>query len=298
MKKISIVLPVYNGEKYLEQALDSIIGQTYQEWELIVVNDCSNDGTSEILESYKNKDTRICIIENETNQKLPSSLNIGFEQASGEYLTWTSDDNLYMSSALEIMSQYLDENQDIDFVYTNFMGIDENGDDIGIYHQLEPQQMLFKNCVGASFLYRRKIFDVLGGYDPQWFLVEDYEYWMRVYQHFQMKHLDEVVYKYRFHSDSLTTTRLENIIRQTYAMRLYYLPFAVEKSSSRKIKYMYFDSLVEYFDNEDVAARCMELDHKYKYHYKWFMRKKKVLSTCYKWKACTYDKLFKKRNTD
>lgn len=88
MPEISIVLPTYNGEKYLKQSIESILGQTYTDWELIVVNDCSTDSTQEIIDFYRKKDTRIRTIFNYTNQKLPESLNIGFREAKGEYFTW------------------------------------------------------------------------------------------------------------------------------------------------------------------------------------------------------------------
>ena len=73
MPEISIVLPTYNGEKYLKQSIESILGQTYTDWELIVVNDCSTDSTQEIIDFYRKKDTRIRTIFNYTNQKLPES---------------------------------------------------------------------------------------------------------------------------------------------------------------------------------------------------------------------------------
>ncbi len=69
MPEISIVLPTYNGEKYLKQSIESILGQTYTDWELIVVNDCSTDSTQEIIDFYRKKDTRIRTIFNYTNQK-------------------------------------------------------------------------------------------------------------------------------------------------------------------------------------------------------------------------------------
>lgn len=87
MPEISIVLPTYNGERYLKQSIESILGQTYTDWELIVVNDCSTDSTQEIIDFYRKKDTRIRTIFNCTNQKLPESLNIGFREAKGEYFT-------------------------------------------------------------------------------------------------------------------------------------------------------------------------------------------------------------------
>jgi len=79
--KVSIVLPVYNGAKYLRESVDSCLAQTFSNWELIIVNDCSTDESSAIAEEYAAKDERIRVIHNETNLKLPASLNAGFCQA-------------------------------------------------------------------------------------------------------------------------------------------------------------------------------------------------------------------------
>ena len=107
-KKVSIVLPVYNGEQFLSLSIESVLSQTYQNWELIIVNDCSTDNSPAIMEKYVEKDPRIRIIHNAENQKLPESLNIGFRAARGDYFTWTSDDNMYKPDAIETMVSVLD----------------------------------------------------------------------------------------------------------------------------------------------------------------------------------------------
>jgi glycosyltransferase involved in cell wall biosynthesis len=116
---ISVIMPVYNGEKYLRQSIESVIQQTYKDWELIIVNDCSIDNSRNIMQSYADTDSRIRIVDNGSNLKLPMSLNAGFRQAKGKYLTWTSDDNLYKPNALEELSRYLDYNSEIGLVYSD-----------------------------------------------------------------------------------------------------------------------------------------------------------------------------------
>ena len=101
-KLVSIVLPTFNGEEFLAQSIESVLKQSYKNLELIIVNDCSTDSTPRIIEEFAKKDSRIKIIHNAINQKLPRSLNIGFNAASGEYWTWTSDDNYYLENAIEI----------------------------------------------------------------------------------------------------------------------------------------------------------------------------------------------------
>ncbi|HXL56803.1 MAG TPA: glycosyltransferase family 2 protein, partial [Chitinophagaceae bacterium] len=100
---ISIVLPTYNGSKYIRTSIESCLNQTFTDFELIIVNDCSTDNTASIIEEYAAKDSRIIIIHNAFNKKLPLSLNTGFDIAKGKYHTWTSDDNYFAPNALEIL---------------------------------------------------------------------------------------------------------------------------------------------------------------------------------------------------
>ena len=165
MPKVSIVLPVYNGEKYLRESLDSILTQTFSDWELIIVNDCSTDGTQNIIEEYVSKDSRIRTIKNSINQKLPESLNIGFRISTGEYLTWTSDDNMYRPEALEVMTNYLDREKDCYMVCTAMDIIDSLGNYVQRSCNYNYEQMLCNNCVGACFMYRRAILQDIGEYD-------------------------------------------------------------------------------------------------------------------------------------
>ena len=100
---VSIILPVYNGERYLKQSIESCLNQTYKNIELIIVNDCSTDSTSLIIDEYLLKDNRVRVIDNHINKKLPASLNIGHSQIRGAYVSWTSDDNHYNENAIEVM---------------------------------------------------------------------------------------------------------------------------------------------------------------------------------------------------
>ena len=98
----SIVLPVFNGDRYLQQALESCLQQTHRNLEILVVDDGSTDGTADIIAEQAARDPRIISIQNDQNLGLPSALNIGFARAKGEFLTWTSHDNFYESNAIEV----------------------------------------------------------------------------------------------------------------------------------------------------------------------------------------------------
>src|SRR6516162_6752271 len=100
---ISIVLPTFNGARYLREAIESCLHQSYPNWELILVDDASTDETPSIIADYLARDRRVTSLRNPVNRKLPGSLNAGFAQARGELLTWTSDDNCYRPHALNEM---------------------------------------------------------------------------------------------------------------------------------------------------------------------------------------------------
>lgn len=199
---VSIVLPTYNGARYLKEAVDSCLNQTYDNLELIVVVDASTDNTDAILAQYH--DPRLVVIHHAQNQKLPRALNTGFARASGAYLTWTSDDNLYTPQTLATLVAYLESHPASAFVYAPYWEIDESGAVIRL-GQIWPQTLMLKfNPIGPCFLYRRKVYESIGEYDTGTFLFEDYDYWLRVSQEFSMHMLDEPLYYYRVHQGALT----------------------------------------------------------------------------------------------
>ncbi|WP_445717953.1 glycosyltransferase family 2 protein [Flavobacterium sp.] len=201
---ISVILPVYNGEKFISDAINSILKQTHENFELIIVNDCSTDSTLEIISEFALQDSRIKIITNPINKKLPASLNIGHQNASGDYITWTSDDNLYKPNAFEECLHHL-QNSNSHIVYTDFDLINDNGTVLKRRTLSEPEYLVNGNCVGASFLYKREVYETLKGYNEDLFLVEDYDFWLRALITFKFKYVPESLYFYRSHGDSLSS---------------------------------------------------------------------------------------------
>lgn len=207
MPKVSVVLPTYNGSKYIKQSIESVISQTFTDWELIIVDDCSDDGTDSIVDNFARTDDRIKVIHNKVNQKLPMSLNIGFRAAQGEYLTWTSDDNIFLPNAISNMVEILDENELAGMVCANMYVIDEFGSTIG-EKCVGINDLCASNCVGACFLYRSSVLKRIGEYDTDLFLVEDYDYWIRIEKEYgSIIYCNEILYKYRRHSESLSDKR-------------------------------------------------------------------------------------------
>lgn len=207
---VSIVLPTFNGERYLRQAVESCLGQSYRNIELIIVDDCSVDRTPEIIKSYT--DPRIVVIRNRRNKGLPRSLNIGFSKASGDYLTWTSDDNEYKVTAIAEMLQFLQSAPAVDFVCADLTEYYEGSNEERYRSIPDELDLRESNMVGACFLYTRKLQQKIGQFDDRYSLVEDYDYWLRISKSFTMRHLPVNLYYYRYHSGALTSRKLLSVL--------------------------------------------------------------------------------------
>lgn len=208
---VSIVLPVYNGSRFLRDSIDSCLAQTYPSWELVIVDDCSTDATSTVLEDCRRKDARIRIVRHDVNRGLPAALNTGFRVAVGEYLAWTSDDNLYRPRALSAMTAFLDTHPDIGLVYADYSYIDEAGKVTGTKTAPPVDTIWDSNPVGPCFLYRRDVRNRIGDYTEALFTAEDYDYWLRITAQYKVGVIHENLYMYRLHGGSLTSQRQEKI---------------------------------------------------------------------------------------
>lgn len=239
-KKVSVVLPTYNGERYLAQAIQSVLAQTYENWELIVVDDCSTDGTAEIIQYYARQDARIRVIHNAENEKLPRSLNIGFRQARGDYLTWTSDDNFYQETALAVMVQALEAHPEYGMVYCDMAYLLEDGI-LRSRPSADVVRLYAEDVIGACFLYRSQVLKTVGEYDPDMILVEDYDYWLRISRNYQILHIPQCLYHYRFHSGSLTMTKEHEVAAQRHRLRLRQLDFLLEKADGSEREVLFLD---------------------------------------------------------
>ena len=207
---VSIILPAYNGAAYLAESLQSCLDQTFRDFELIVVDDASTDATGAIVAAFAASDPRVRCVRHETNRGLPAALNTGFAASRGAYLTWTSDDNRYLPTALEAMARALDAEPAIAYVYADIELIDEGGAAIGTEAAMEPLELLtgHEGTGIACFLYRRAVYERIGDYAEDLFLAEDYDYWLRVLAAgLAMRHLRATLYQYRRHARSLTDAR-------------------------------------------------------------------------------------------
>ena len=255
---VSIVLPVYNGAQYLAESIDSCIAQTYKNWELIIINDCSKDNSLDIAEKYAAIDTRIRVLSNEVNLKLPASLNKGFREAKGDHYTWTSHDNIMHSEMLEKFVNYLQTNLDVGLVTANYIAIDPQNKEL--YTVSHPDPMLFMpigNTVCYAFLYRREVAEKVGEYDTNLFLIEDYDYWIRIWLNYKIGKIYEGLYYTRVHDETLTMQRKEEIAKRLYEIRLnYFEPFNKTLQKHPALQFKFFVSIIDSAKDNKKRLLC------------------------------------------
>lgn len=204
---ISIVLPTYNGATYIRESVDSCLNQSFQDLELIVVIDGSTDDTEAILNSYSDPRLRVF---RQHNQGLPKTLNAGFARARGRFLSWTSDDNVYLPGAMGVMWEYLQDHPQAAMVCTDCLIIDGRG-----------KTFSYNRTTWACFLYRAEAAALAGPYRPEFRLVEDIDFFLRL-RHYAgaIDRISRPYYKYRDHKASLSST--QSAKRQFVSLRLHY----------------------------------------------------------------------------
>ena len=200
---VTIILTTLNSERYLARSIESCLNQTYDHFELVVIDGGSHDRTLDIIGSYK--DPRISLFHQGDNVgKLPGALNLGMAKSRGEFLTWTQDDSWYDKRAIETMLGYLTVNPDVDLVYTDYWEMDADGERLRYQRVNKPERVLEEDVVGQCFLFRRSVYDIIGAQNTDYFPVHEVPWRVRVAERFKVRPLHVPLLKYSVHNDSLT----------------------------------------------------------------------------------------------
>jgi len=211
--KLSVVLPTFNRHKLIESAVMNVLSQDYPDLELIVVNDGSSDGTTQLLDILHARlgDPRLRVL-HVPNGGLPRALNHGFALASGEFWTWTSDDNAFRPGALRALARELLLDKSVGLVFADYEVVHENGDRRKVATG-PASELATRNTVGACFLYRREVARQVGEYSAERALAEDWDYWRRIAAVSKIQRLPRVLYDYGDTPDSLSRTRPAEVIQ-------------------------------------------------------------------------------------
>lgn len=203
MSRVSVCIPVYNGGKYLNEAINSLLNQTYEDFEIILVDDSSTDNSIEIIQSYKDK--RIHLYKNEKNQGIAYTRNRAIDLANSEYIALLDDDDIAVPYRLEHEVKFLDDNKDIDVVGGHLRRIDKNGNDLNsqwnVYlnpNYIKAYLMLGDTIANGTVMFRKKfVNDHNIRFKDNMYGAEDYMFWVECSLKGKITNLDEVLLLWR-----------------------------------------------------------------------------------------------------
>lgn len=211
--KVSVIVPCYNQAQYLPETLDSVLAQTYQNWECVIINDGSPDNTESIAKEYLGKDKRFKYLKQE-NMGLPAARNTGIANSHGEYILPLDADDLILPTYIEKAVNHFSQVPETKLVYSRaeLFGVQ-------IYEWILPQYsfntLLWKNCIFCSAIYRRNDYDATDGYNPNMkHGLEDWDFWLSLLKKNDIVYqIDEILFRYRIKGLSMSTNLAQGHVR-------------------------------------------------------------------------------------
>lgn len=196
--KVSIIIPCYNQGKYVAEAIQSALDQTYENVEIVVVNDGSTDNSSEIIQQFADKYKNILFFDNKENNGVIFARNMAVDACSGDYILPLDADDIIEPTYVEKAENVLSNNSNIGIVYcrAKLFGSIEKEWKLSTF---DKSKILYENCIFCSALFRKTDFIKLGGYkDYMAYGCEDYDLWLSfIEQHYDVYQIDEVLFNYR-----------------------------------------------------------------------------------------------------
>ncbi len=226
MQNVSIVLTCYNGARWISRAIESILVQTYEDFELVIVDDGSTDSSKEVVASHL-CDKRVRYIYQE-NSGFSSAVNRGIKEGSGSVIGFIGQDDLWMPNKLELQLKYFSEHKDVDLIHSNYCSIDSEGRIIEVRDIKIPnfsskkkvvEQLFLNNFIGfETVLVKRRCFDEVGYFDEQMVGFSDHDIWLRIAGSFNIGYLDLPLVEKREHEFQLSKVRIEAVLKDEFLM--------------------------------------------------------------------------------
>lgn len=222
---VSVVMPAYKAEKYIAAAIESILDQTFRDFELIIVDDGSTDGTLQIINMYSKADERIVVLKNERNLRVNRTTNKGIEAARGKYVAIMNADDISLPERLGKQVKFMEKHPEVGIVGGTMLIINEVGKVTGERHYYTQDKEIRKHIFRFSpfchptVMIRRAVLEKSGLYDPYYESAGDYEIYFRIGLHAKFANLEDKLIKYRVVPGSLTTGGLKTMELKTIEAR-------------------------------------------------------------------------------
>lgn len=223
---VSVVMSVYNGERFLREAAESVLGQTFQDFEFIIVDDGSTDTSPLTLDAYAKRDQRLRTLRQE-NRGLVEALNLGCSLARGKYIARMDADDIALRERLMRQVDFMEKHPDVGVVGSAIEVINGGGDSVAVHryptnHGEITRGLRKGDCplVHPTVLIRRQVLDAVGGYRKAMVDAEDYDLWLRIAARSQLANLDAVLLKYRRHANQVSIQRARQQALSNLAARV------------------------------------------------------------------------------
>jgi glycosyltransferase involved in cell wall biosynthesis len=210
--RVSVVIPCYNQARFLGEAMESVLSQGYTDFEIIVVDDGSKDGTQEVAAGYAKESSRVRLVSQE-NRGLAAARNRGLAEARGEYVVFLDSDDRLVGGALEVGVRELEAHPECAFASGICRKITADGSVVPGWEQFrvmdDPYLELLRSCpvYVPAVMYRRSVFDAVGGFDTSYRAAEDYDLYYRILERFPVYCHDTLVAEIRRHEANMTRDR-------------------------------------------------------------------------------------------
>jgi len=250
MWKVSVILPCYNGVQWIGQAIESVLNQTFKDFELLVIDDGSTDNSKEIVSSYL-CDERVRYIYQE-NRGFSGAINRGIRESKGDLIGFIGQDDLWLPNKLELQTKYLSKHGDVDLIHSSYFAIDPQGQIMGIRNMEIPNVSSKRELIETLFLWnfigfetvlvKRKCFDEVGFFDERMVGFSDHDMWLRIAGKFNIVYTSLPLVKKREHTLQLSKTQAEKVLRDEFLLvrkARYQYPF-LEKVVPKKLASLYY----------------------------------------------------------
>jgi len=253
--RCSVVMPVHNGKRFLQEAIESVLAQTYNDFEFLIIENGSTDSSIDIVSSYDDPRIRI-IVEKKIGQVY--AYNRGFREANGHFIFVADQDDISDLNRIRKQLSHI-QNEHADICGTSFNIMNEAGKIIG--HQEVPckhsniiTELYYKNhtLFNPTLCIRKKVFEQCGYFNPIFFPSADYEFYLRVKTFFECRNIPEYLYSWRIHSEQISTNYRDETQKQSLSISL----AAIERDKGYfdHINYLQLKGLIYYYNNSLIKA--------------------------------------------
>jgi len=249
---ISVIITCYNGEKFIREAIESVINQTYQNWELIIIDDGSTDSSKEIVDRYRTGQ-RIKYVQHDTNKGIAKTKNTGIRLARGNYLAFLDQDDVWLPNKLKSQVNFFkNQQEDVGMICTGMVFTDEKLKPQRIFKGFrdDDQKGLVKNIYlqptnsASVMMVKKRCFSQLGFFDETLYGWEDFEMWMRIASQYKIKYIREAIVKKRMHTESAQRLpKVQKEAKKVFNQAVQLHPFLEAYRAEKEAKMLYSEAV-------------------------------------------------------